>query len=202
MNLIFIKHLGSHEHYISHLIVLLIYWNLAPDRTTRHCNSLVRLVWTARTQTLPEFETLSSSSSFFQVLRFHLSSSSPNLLWHWKKHRPAATEVFLSASLLNLILWPQAQSEEEFFDYWAILFINSAFLWDKLTMEFETCILSCKKRIARLGSIQDIGCLGLVHWDDPERWYGKGGGRGVQDWEVMYTCGGFMSMYGKTNTVL
>ena len=33
----------------------------------------------------------------------------------------------------------------------------------------ETCILSCKKWIASLGSIQDTGCLGLVHWDDPER---------------------------------
>ena len=33
----------------------------------------------------------------------------------------------------------------------------------------ETYILSCKKRIASLFSIQDIGCLGLVHWDDPER---------------------------------
>ena len=33
----------------------------------------------------------------------------------------------------------------------------------------ETCILSCKKRIASLCSIQDIGCLGLVHRDDPER---------------------------------
>ena len=33
----------------------------------------------------------------------------------------------------------------------------------------ETCILSCKKRIASLGSIQDTGCLGLVYWDDPER---------------------------------
>ena len=33
----------------------------------------------------------------------------------------------------------------------------------------ETYILSCKKRIASLGSIQDTGCLGLVHWDDPER---------------------------------
>ena len=32
----------------------------------------------------------------------------------------------------------------------------------------ETCILSCKKRIASLGSKQDTGCLGLVHWDDPE----------------------------------
>ena len=33
----------------------------------------------------------------------------------------------------------------------------------------ETCILSRKKRIASLYSIQDTGCLGLVHWDDPER---------------------------------
>ena len=33
----------------------------------------------------------------------------------------------------------------------------------------ETCILSCKKQIASLGSLQDTGCLGLVHWDDPER---------------------------------
>ena len=25
------------------------------------------------------------------------------------------------------------------------------------------------------------GCLGLVHWDDPEGWYGEGGGRRGQD---------------------
>ena len=24
--------------------------------------------------------------------------------------------------------------------------------------------------------IEDTGCLGLVHWDDPEGWYGEGGG--------------------------
>ena len=42
----------------------------------------------------------------------------------------------------------------------------------------ETCILSCKKQSASLGSMQDTGCLGLVHWDDPERWYGEGGGSG------------------------
>ena len=41
----------------------------------------------------------------------------------------------------------------------------------------ETCILSYKKRITSLGSMQDTGCLGLVHWDDPEGWYGEGGGR-------------------------
>jgi len=48
----------------------------------------------------------------------------------------------------------------------------------------------------------DTGCLGLVHWDDPEGWYGEGGGRRVQDGEHMYTWGGFILMYGKTNTIL
>ena len=47
----------------------------------------------------------------------------------------------------------------------------------------------------------DTGCSGLVHWDDPEGWYGEGGGSGVQDGEHVYTCGGFMLMYGKTNTL-
>ena len=66
----------------------------------------------------------------------------------------------------------------------------------------ETCTISCKKQITSLGSMQDTGCLGLVHGDDPERQYGEGGGRGVQDWEHIYTHGGFTLMYGKTNTVL
>ena len=66
----------------------------------------------------------------------------------------------------------------------------------------ETCILSCEKRIASLCLMQDTGCLGLVHGDDPERCYGEGGGRRVHVWERMYTHGGFRSVYGKTNTVL
>ena len=44
----------------------------------------------------------------------------------------------------------------------------------------ETCIISYVKQIASPGSMQDTGCLGLVHWDDPEGWYGEGGGRGVR----------------------
>ena len=32
----------------------------------------------------------------------------------------------------------------------------------------------------------DTGCLGLVHWDDPEGWDGEGGERGVQDWELIW----------------
>ena len=66
----------------------------------------------------------------------------------------------------------------------------------------ETCILSYVKQIASPGSMHDTGCSGLVHWDDPEGWYGEGGARGVQDGEHMYTRGRFISMYGKTNTIL
>ena len=58
------------------------------------------------------------------------------------------------------------------------------------------------KRIARPGLMHDTGCSGLVHWDDPEGWDGEGSRSGVQDEEHMYTRGGFMSMYGKTNTIL
>ena len=41
-----------------------------------------------------------------------------------------------------------------------------------------------------------------LDWDDPERWYEEEVGRGVQDWEHVYSRGRFMLMYGKTNTVL
>ena len=43
----------------------------------------------------------------------------------------------------------------------------------------ETCILSCKNRIASLCPMQDRVCLGLVHGHDPEGCCGEGGGRGV-----------------------
>ena len=41
----------------------------------------------------------------------------------------------------------------------------------------ETCIISCMKQVASPGSMHNTGCLGLVHWDGPEGWYGEGGGR-------------------------
>ena len=43
----------------------------------------------------------------------------------------------------------------------------------------ETCEMSCMKRDASPGSMHDAGCLGLVHWDNSEGWYGEGGGRRV-----------------------
>jgi len=66
----------------------------------------------------------------------------------------------------------------------------------------ETCIISYIKRVTSPGSMHDTGCLGLVHWDDPEGWYGERGGWRVQVREHMYTCGGYMLIYGKTNTIL
>ena len=70
----------------------------------------------------------------------------------------------------------------------------------------ETCILSYVKQIASPGLMQDTGCLGLVHWDDPEGWYREGGDLagwgGGSGWKHVYTRGRFMLMYGKTNTIL
>ena len=76
---------------------------------------------------------------------------------------------------------------------------QSGMIWENV---IETCIISYMKRAASPGSMDDTGCLGLVHWDDPEEWYGEGGGRRVQDGEHMYTCGGFISIFDKTNTIL
>ena len=40
----------------------------------------------------------------------------------------------------------------------------------------ETCIISYMIRITSRSSVHDTGCLGLVHWDDPEGWCEEGGG--------------------------
>ena len=76
---------------------------------------------------------------------------------------------------------------------------ESGMIWEN---GIETCILSYVKRITSPGLMHETGCSGLVHWDDPEGWDGAGGGKGVQDGEHMYTCGGFMSMYGKSTPIL
>ena len=50
-------------------------------------------------------------------------------------------------------------------------------IWEN---DIETCKISYMKRIASPGSMHDIGCLGLVHWDYPEGWDGERGGRGFR----------------------
>ena len=51
-------------------------------------------------------------------------------------------------------------------------------------------------------SIVRVLCFPKMHWNEPEGYYGEGGGRGIQDGEHVYTRDGFMLMYGKTNTIL
>ena len=69
--------------------------------------------------------------------------------------------------------------------------------------EIKRHLLLGRKVMTNLDSkFKSRGSLGLVHGDDPEGWYGEGGGRGVQDGEHVYTHGRCMLMYGKTNTIL
>ena len=83
--------------------------------------------------------------------------------------------------------------------FWTVGEGEGGMIWEN---GIETCIISYMKRVASPGSMHDIGCLGLAHWDDPEGWYREGSGRGVQDEEHVYTRGGCMLMYDKTNTIL
>ena len=64
----------------------------------------------------------------------------------------------------------------------------------------ETCIISCMKRIASPGSIQDAWgwCTRMTRRDGT----GREVGEGVQDGEHVYPRGGFMLMCGRTNTIL
>ena len=64
----------------------------------------------------------------------------------------------------------------------------------------EMCIISDKKLIASPGSMQDAWgwCTGMTQRNGMRREVG----RGVQEGEHVYTRGGFMLMYGKTNTIL
>ena len=72
-------------------------------------------------------------------------------------------------------------------------------IWDN---GIETCIISYMKRIASPGLMHDTGCSGLVHWDDPERWDGEVGGKGVQDGDIWTPMADSCQCMAKTTTVL
>ena len=80
--------------------------------------------------------------------------------------------------------------------------LASIALYATLGVKSNSVLVFLRKQDSSPGSKHETGCSGLVHWDDPEGWDGEGVGRGVQDGGHMYTRGGFMSMYGKTNTIL
>ena len=64
--------------------------------------------------------------------------------------------------------------------FWTLGEGEGRMIWEN---GIEICKLSHVKRIASPGLMHETGCSGLVHWDDPERCYGEGGGSGVQDVE-------------------
>ena len=71
-------------------------------------------------------------------------------------------------------------------------------IWEN---SIETCILPYVKQMSSESSVHKAGHSKLVLWDNPEGWDGEGGGRGIQDGDTC-THGWFMSMYGKTITIL
>ena len=56
---------------------------------------------------------------------------------------------------------------------------------------------SCQSRFDARYWMLGAGALG-----QPEGWYGEGGERRVQGGEYIYTCGGFILIFGKTNTIM
>ena len=59
-------------------------------------------------------------------------------------------------------------------------------IWEN---SIETCIFSYVKYITSPSSLHETGHSKLVHWDNPKRWDGEGGGRKGQDGEHVYTHG-------------
>ena len=69
-------------------------------------------------------------------------------------------------------------------------------IWEN---SIEMCILPYVKQMTSPSLMHETGHSKPVHWDNPEGWDGEGDGRVVQDRGHMYTCGWFMSMYGKNH---
>ena len=61
----------------------------------------------------------------------------------------------------------------------------------------ETCEMNRQSRLDAWYRVLRAGAL-----DDPEGWDEEAAGKGIQDGEHMYTSSGFISMYGKTSTIL
>ena len=58
-------------------------------------------------------------------------------------------------------------------DFWTLEEGEGGMIWEN---GIETCIISYMKQITSPDSMHDTGCLGLVHWDNPEGWYWEGRG--------------------------
>ena len=102
--------------------------------------------------------------------------------------------------MVMITLYARQQKRHRYIELWdSVGEGEGGMIWEN---GIEIRITSYMERVTSPGSMHDTGCLELVHGDDPEGWYGEGEGRRVQDGEHMYTCGGLILMFGKTNTIL
>ena len=76
---------------------------------------------------------------------------------------------------------------------------ENGMIWEN---SIETCILPYVKQMTCPSLMHEAGHPKPVLWDNLEGWHGEGGGSGFQDGGHMYTHAWFMSMYGKTTTIL
>ena len=58
------------------------------------------------------------------------------------------------------------------------------------------------KQIASLGLMNETGCSGLVHWNDPEGWDGEGGGGGFKMGNICTPMADSCQSMAKTTTIL
>ena len=76
---------------------------------------------------------------------------------------------------------------------------KGAMIWEN---SIETCILSYVKQIASPGSMNETGCSGLVHSNDPEGWDGEGYGRGFRMGNTCTPMADSCQCMAKTTTIL
>ena len=62
-------------------------------------------------------------------------------------------------------------------------------IWEN---SFETCIISCMKRVSSPGSMHDTGAWGWCNGTTQRDGMGREEGGGFQDGEHVYICGGFI----------
>ena len=162
-----------------------------------------------------------SSKTLFLHLRDQLGRASPReaLVGQHCSHSLALElRLFLLqlADTPRRLLWHVSQTES--FWTWVICSFSpllasfSTTLFRKLNYNMITYFLNSNPSyththththtpIGRITNPHYVHGVSSVTYD-PEGWNGEGGGRRVQDGEHMYTCGGFILIFGKTNTIM
>ena len=129
------------------------------------------------------------------------------IIWHFRKKTEAQTKKIQEVFNKEQEDIKNKHKRVEQYTHW-----NEKYTSSERYFKENTLFSITSKGIKYLGSkevknlysglMHDTGCLGLVHWDDPEGWYGEGGGRRVQDGEHMYTCGWLILIFGKNCTIM